>query len=259
MISGSFPARPKQTVRIALLSDIHANIEALDACVAHARAQGAETHALLGDFVGYGADASAVVDSVMRFADEGAIVIKGNHDAAMDRRGGYFNEQAQAALEWARETLSDAQKRFLANLPLVALRSPSYFVHASAAAPERWDYVDSPGTALRCAEAAGETYTFCGHVHDQMLYFETPGGRMSAFQPSPGTPIPVRGPRRWLAIVGSVGQPRDRNPAAAYSMFDDTRREITFFRVPYDYLGAAEKIRRAGLPAALAYRVESGI
>jgi diadenosine tetraphosphatase ApaH/serine/threonine PP2A family protein phosphatase len=246
-------------VRIALLSDIHANIEALDACIAHASTEGAAMHALLGDFVGYGADASAVVERVMRFAEEGAIVLKGNHDAAIDRRGGYFNEQAQAALEWARETLSEPQKRFLAGLPLVAKHAQSYFVHASAAAPERWDYVDSPGTALRCAEASGEAYTFCGHVHDQMLYFETPTGRMSAFQPSPGTPIPVRGPRRWLAIVGSVGQPRDRNPAAAYTMFDDVRREITFHRVSYDYLAAADKIRRAGLPAALAYRVESGI
>jgi diadenosine tetraphosphatase ApaH/serine/threonine PP2A family protein phosphatase len=246
-------------VRIALLSDIHANIEALDACVAHARAEGAEMHALLGDFVGYGADACAVVERVMRFAEDGAIVLKGNHDAAIDRRGGYFNEQALAALDWARETLSDPQKHFLSGLPLFAKRAPSYFVHASAASPERWDYVDSPGTALRCAEASGEAYTFCGHVHDQMLYFETPSGRMSAFQPSPGTPIPVRGPRRWLAIVGSVGQPRDRNPAAAYTMFDEVRREITFHRVAYDYLAAADKIRRAGLPAALAYRVEAGI
>lgn len=246
-------------MHIALLSDIHANIEALDACIAHARAAGADTYALLGDFVGYGADADAVVERVMCLAEAGATVLKGNHDAAIERRGGYFNDQAQAALEWARETLSDSQKRFLADLPLFARRAPSYFVHASAAAPERWDYVDSPATALRCAEASGEPYTFCGHVHDQTLYFETPSGRMSAFQPTPGTPIPMRGPRRWLAIVGSVGQPRDRNPAAAYAMFDDVRREITFHRVAYDHLAAAAKIRRAGLPAALAFRVESGI
>ena len=96
-------------------------------------------------------------------------------------------------------------------------------------------------------------------MHDQVLYFETIAGRMSEFRPVPGTPIPVRGPRRWLAVVGSVGQPRDRNPAAAYAIFDDARREITFFRVPYDHHGAADKIRRAGLPAALAYRVEAGI
>jgi diadenosine tetraphosphatase ApaH/serine/threonine PP2A family protein phosphatase len=246
-------------VRIALLSDIHANLEALHACLAHACSRNVDTYALLGDFVGYGADACAVVDLVMRTVADGGIAIKGNHDAAIERRSSYFNEQAQAALDWARHTLTDEQKRFLAALPLHVERSPSYFVHASAATPERWDYIDSPGAALRCAQAAGQTYTFCGHVHDQLLYFETIAGRMSEFRPVPGTPIPVRGPRRWLAVVGSVGQPRDRNPAAAYAIFDDTRRELTFFRVPYDHLGAADKIRRAGLPAALAYRVEAGI
>ena len=246
-------------MRVALLSDIHANIEAFDACLAHAHARGADRYALLGDFVGYGADAVAVVDAVMRRAEDGAIVLKGNHDEAIERRGGYFNEQAQAALDWARTTLAAGQKQFLAGLPLRVDDAPMCFVHASAAAPERWDYIDSPGAALRCAQAADAPYTFCGHLHDQVLYFETTQGKMSAFSPRPGTPIPVRNARRWVAIAGSVGQPRDRNPAAAYALFDATRREITFFRVAYDHHAAAGKIRRAGLPAGLAYRVETGV
>ena len=246
-------------VRIALLSDIHANLEALQSCLAHARERGADAHALLGDFVGYGADATAVVEIVIRLANEGSVVLKGNHDAAIDRMESYFNDDARSALEWARRTLPDEHKRFLAALPLAAVHAPVTYVHASAAAPERWDYVDSASAALRCARAAGTTYTFCGHVHDQQLYFETAKGRMSAFTPVPGTAVPIRGPRQWLAIVGSVGQPRDRNPAAAYALFDDARREITFFRVPYDHHAAAAKIRGAGLPEALAYRVEAGI
>lgn len=246
-------------MRVALLSDIHANLEALDACLAHARARGAERLALLGDFVGYGADAVAVVDAVMRCAGDGAIAIKGNHDEAIDRPRGYFNEQALAALDWARTTLTGDQKRFLADLPLRVDEPPICFVHASADTPQRWDYVDSPGSALRCVQAADAPYTFCGHLHDQILYFETTKGKMSAFVPTPGTPIPVRNARRWLAIVGSVGQPRDRNPAAAYALFDTAGPEITFYRVAYDHHSAAEKIRRAGLPAALAHRVEAGI
>ena len=87
-------------------------------------------------------------------------------------------------------------------------------------------------------------YTFCGHVHDQVLYFEGANGQMKEFRPVAGTPIPVRGHRRWVAIVGSVGQPRDRNPAAAYTLFDSERRQLTFFRVPYDASAAADKIRR---------------
>jgi diadenosine tetraphosphatase ApaH/serine/threonine PP2A family protein phosphatase len=247
-------------VRIALFSDIHANLEALEACLAHASTQRAERHALLGDFVGYGADAAPVIDIVMREARAGHVVVKGNHDAAIgSRAGGYFNEQAQAALDWARETLGDEHKRFLAELPLRSEHAPSLFVHASADTPERWTYIDSPGAALRCAQSSGWPYTFCGHVHDQVLYFETVGGRMSAFRPRPGTPIPMRDRRRWVAVVGSVGQPRDRNPSAAYALFDDVRRELTFFRVAYDHHAAAEKIRRAGLPASLAFRVETGI
>jgi diadenosine tetraphosphatase ApaH/serine/threonine PP2A family protein phosphatase len=246
-------------VRIALLSDIHANLEALQACLAHARSHEVGTHALLGDFVGYGADAGAVVDAVMQLVDAGAIALKGNHDAAMERIDSYFNADARASLELARDLLNDTPRRCLAGLPLTATRDTATFVHASAARPARWDYVDSPWAASRCAQAAGTTYTFCGHVHDQQLYFGVSGGRMSAFTPVPGVPVPMRGKRAWLAIVGSVGQPRDRNPAAAYAIFDDVRREITFFRVPYDHAASAAKIRAAGLPASLAYRVEAGI
>ncbi len=250
---------PVQAVRVALLSDIHANSEALSACLAHARARGADAHALLGDFVGYGADTVAVVDEVMRLSGAGAIVLQGNHDAAVETIDSYFNDDARAAIEWARATLSGDQKRFLAALPLTVARDASFYVHASAAQPERWSYVDSPSAAVRCGRASGLTYTFCGHVHDQQLYFATARGGMSLFRPIPGTPVPVRGPRQWVAVIGSVGQPRDRNPAAGYAIFDDAKHELTFFRVPYDHHAAAAKIRAVGLPEALAYRVEHGI
>ena len=246
-------------MRIALLSDIHANASALDACLRHAQDRGAERYAFLGDFVGYGADARAVVDVVEQYAADGAVVVQGNHDEAVEKSGGYFNDAAQAALEWARATLTDSQRRFLGALPLIVREHDVCYVHASAAAPERWDYIDSRTAAWHCAEAAGARFTFCGHVHDQRLFFETARGAMSEFRPSAGTPIPVPAHRRWVAIVGSVGQPRDRNPAAAYALFDRRRQEITFFRIVYDAASAAERIRRCGLPGSLAYRVELGI
>jgi diadenosine tetraphosphatase ApaH/serine/threonine PP2A family protein phosphatase len=245
-------------MRIALLSDIHANVQALDACLAHARERAVERCALRGGFVGYGADAAAVVDAAMAIAAAGGIAIRGNHDAAIDQAESYFNDDARAALDWARTTLDGRQKAFLSGLPLTERVGDILFVHASAASPERWRYIDSPSEAMRCVQAAGATYTFCGHVHDQRLYFETPRARMSAFTPVPGTAVPAHGPRRWLATVGSVGQPRDRNPAAAYAIFDAQRRQITFFRVPYDHHAAAARIRAAGLPESLAHRVESG-
>jgi len=246
-------------VRIALLSDIHANLEALEACLAHARVQGADHQAFLGDFVGYGADAVAVVDLVRDAAARGAVAVKGNHDDALERPAGYFNDQARAALDWARASLDAGQRAFLAALPLIVRDDESCFVHASADRPARWTYVDSAREAGRSVARASAPWTFCGHVHDQRLYFESATGRMSPFVPVSGTPIPVPAHRRWLAIVGTVGQPRDRRTAAAYAIFDRTRRELTFFRVPYDAHAAAEKIRRAGLPGALAHRVELGI
>jgi diadenosine tetraphosphatase ApaH/serine/threonine PP2A family protein phosphatase len=244
---------------IALLADVHSNLEALVACLALARLCGAERYAFLGDLVGYGADPEAVIDTVARYAAAGAIVVKGNHDAAVETRAGYMNDSSTEVIEWTRAVLNAERRLYLAQLPLCVRDGTMCFVHASAAAPERWEYIDSPAAAQKSVEAAQSPYTFSGHVHDQMLYFQAAGGKMSAFAPLQGSPIAAGGHRRWHALVGSVGQPRDRNPAAAYALFDEARAQITFHRVPYDHLAAARKIRSAGLPASIAYRVEMGI
>jgi diadenosine tetraphosphatase ApaH/serine/threonine PP2A family protein phosphatase len=246
-------------VILALLSDIHANLEALDACLRHAHEQGAGRYAFLGDFVGYGADPQAVVDKVARYAADGAIAVQGNHDAAVGSDVAYMNDSARAAVAWTRTVLSGDAKSFLAALPLCVREETICFVHSSATAPERWDYVDGTAAARRSLQAAGTTYTFSGHVHDQELYFSAPQDKVAAFRPLPGREVPVAGNRRWLALVGSVGQPRDRNPAAAYALFDVHRARLTFHRVAYDHTAAARKIRAAGLPASIAYRIEKGI
>lgn len=246
-------------MRIALLADIHSNLGALQACLGHARERGAERFAMLGDLVGYGADPGEVVDLARALASGGAIVVKGNHDEAVASDSSYLNDTALRAIEWTREVLTPAQKRFLEELPLEVREADCCFVHASAAAPAHWDYVDGPGEARRSVRAAGTPYTFCGHIHHQALFHEGASDRMVEFRPTPGTAIPVASHRRWLAIAGSVGQPRDGNPAAAYAIFDAERRTITFHRVGYDHVGAAQKIRDAGLPPALAYRMLRGI
>ncbi len=244
---------------IALLSDIHGNLEALNACLKDASEGGATRYAFLGDFVGYGADPQKVVDIVARHAAEGAVIVKGNHDEAVEKTPLYMNESVRAVIGWTREILTHDAKTFLAALPLCVRDGEMCFVHASAAAPERWDYVDSPAAAQRSIDAAQAAYTFSGHVHDQELYFQSGHGKTSLFRPVRGTPVPVGRHRRWLALVGSVGQPRDNNPAAAYAQFDPEHEKIVFRRVPYDHLAAARKIRDAGLPASIAYRVEKGI
>lgn len=236
---------------LALLADLHGNLEALHACLKHARDSGATKYAFLGDFVGYGADPAAVVEIVQDHVARGAIAVQGNHDAWVAQSGRAISPGAQDSILWTREALSRDAKAWLSSLPLCLREEAVCFVHASASTPERWDYIEDPAAAKQSADAAGVPWTFSGHVHRQMLFFETPAGKMSSFSPVPGSAVPVRRNRRWVAIVGSAGQPRERNPAAAYALFDPERETLTFQRVPYDHLKAAQKIRAAGLPDLL--------
>jgi len=247
-------------MRIALLADIHANLEALEACLAHARPKGAERFAFLGDLVGYGADPTAVLEIVAPRAAQGEIVVKGNHDEAIASQRFYSNDSVAAVIEWTRERLSAPHREFLEALPLLVRDGGACYVHASAAAPQRWEYIDSPREAARSMGAAGEAYTFSGHVHEQVLFSVGPGDKPLRFRPEPGVAIPVGAHRRWLVLPGSVGQPRDGNPASGYALVDFERGgTVTFHRVPYDHYRAAAKVRAAGLPELLAYRLERGV
>jgi diadenosine tetraphosphatase ApaH/serine/threonine PP2A family protein phosphatase len=241
---------------IAVLADVHSNLEALEACLAHAAERGAREIVLLGDLVGYGADPVAVVERAMALAAEGGVVVRGNHDDAVSGANGYLNAAAQAAIDWTRTQLSPMQAQFLATLPLCTRQGERCFVHATASRPERWEYVDGTTAASRCMEAARVAHTFCGHVHDQRLYFAQANGA-GQFRPTPGTRVPVPRHRQWVVIAGSVGQPRDGDPRAAYVLLDDADG-VTFHRVAYDNHAAADKITRAGLPAVLAHRVRRG-
>lgn len=239
-------------VLLALLSDLHANLEALEACLAHARGQGAKRYAFLGDLVGYGADPAAVVARVRQYAAEGAVVLKGNHDEAVSGSAQGMNEEARRGVAWTRTALDADARRWLASLPLTVREGLVCFVHASAKEPGGWEYVEDAATAERSVRASGATWTFSGHVHRQMLWFGT--DRMKGFRPRPGVILPVGRNRKWLATVGSVGQPRERNPAAGYALFDPRLETLTFHRVSYDHFAAARKIRAAGLPDLIPWR-----
>jgi predicted phosphodiesterase len=246
-------------MRLALLADVHANLEALVAVLAHARREGVEGLAFLGDLVGYGADPAAVLDRVREEAARGAVVVQGNHDAAVLDDGvvAGMNAAAREAIAWTRARLGGPERAFLASLPLTARRGDLTFVHASAERPESWIYVTDPLRAARCLAASATAFTFAGHVHEPVLYY-TAADRPLPFRPIAGVGIPISPRRRWLAIAGSVGQPRDGRPAASYAVFDDGRRTLTYHRVAYDWPTAAAKVRAAGLPERLATRLERG-
>jgi diadenosine tetraphosphatase ApaH/serine/threonine PP2A family protein phosphatase len=245
-------------MKLALLADIHSNLEGLTACLEHAREQGVDALAFLGDLVGYGADPAAVIELVQAEVARGAAVVRGNHDAAVAESGAdTMNKTAEAAVEWTRARLSEPHRAFLAGLPLKARLEDVLLVHASADRPADWTYVSDPLRAEQSMLAAEATWTFSGHVHEPALYFLA-GARAQHFKPTPGVAIPVPPRRRWLAIAGSAGQPRDRNTAAAYAIFDREKATLTFHRVPYQWARAAAKIREAGLPESLARRLERG-
>lgn len=247
----------------ALLSDIHANLHALEACLAHARSHGAQQWAVLGDLVGYGAHPAEVVALVADLQAHGAVVVRGNHDQPPPDAaptGGPTMAHATAAWTWAQ--LDTHATGFLAQLPLTAWAGEVLLTHASADHPERWTYVDNPHKASRCWQAAlhhGKAQgVLVGHVHHQHLYYPGAGQQMMVFNPTAGVPVPLRRNSGFVATVGSVGQPRDGDTRAMYAMYDQQTARLTFHRVPYDHLAAAAAVRKAGLQEVFAARLEAG-
>ena len=246
-------------MRTAILSDLHANREALEAVLEHVAAQGIDRFALLGDLVGYGADPAWVLDRVRTLVEAGAIAVQGNHDlAAVRGPGPHMHEDARRVIAWTQAQLDAAQRGFLAGLPLVHSEDDRCYVHANAWAPAQWEYITGPMEAGRSLRATPQRLSFVGHVHEAALYHGDRVGKVMAFAPTPNVDIPLLAPRRWLALPGSVGQPRDGNPAASCAVYDSAAGTLRFLRVAYDVETAAAKVRAAGMPEALARRLESG-
>jgi diadenosine tetraphosphatase ApaH/serine/threonine PP2A family protein phosphatase len=248
-------------MKCALLSDIHANAQALKACVSHALAQGAQRFVILGDLVGYGANPGEVVEQIIQLAAQGAVVIRGNHDAmAVHPQPSDLTLGASTAL-WTHQQLSASQREFLAALPLKVQEHKTLFVHASAEWPEQWRYIDRPELAQACLDTAAEDQAdrvFVGHVHHQSVYYRGSGQQLMSFKPTPGASMPMPSHRQWVVTVGSVGQPRDGDTRAMYALLDDAAQRLTFQRVSYPYAAAAAAIRQAGLPEYFAQRLETG-
>ena len=244
---------------IALFTDIHGNREAFEACLADVGRRRIDRFIFLGDHVGYGADPGFVIDTVKDFVARGAIALVGNHDSAALGTPERMNDEAMLAIEWTRRQLDPSQFAFLRALPLTAQEGDHLYVHASAAAPAQWEYVFDERAAARSLHATDADRTFCGHTHVPALFHLTATGHVAAFDPLDDVAMPLTWHRRWVAVIGAVGQPRDGNPAACYALFDDVTRELTYVRVPYDIAAAQRKIRDAGLPPFLSARLARGM
>lgn len=245
-------------MRIAILTDIHANREAFEAVLADLAQRQIDRLVFLGDLVGYGPDPGWCIDEIADLHAKGAICVRGNHDRAVGVPDGALNAHARRVIDWTVDRLSVPQKMFLAELPLVAEVEDMLFVHASADDPPAWTYVTDEERAGAALASCAARLVLCGHVHKAGLYSRDMAGRTSAHRFATGLPVPLLRSRRWLAVMGSVGQPRDGTGLASYGVLDGTTNELTFRRVGYDSATTARKMRGAGLPETLAARLVLG-
>jgi diadenosine tetraphosphatase ApaH/serine/threonine PP2A family protein phosphatase len=246
-------------VRIALLADIHANVEALDVCLDAARNARVDRYVFLGDLVGYGPDPVAVIDRVAILREAGAVVIQGNHDeAAAVTTPSAMSIHARRALDWTRQQLSTTHAAFLGGLPIIDEDGDRLYVHASAAAPGEWRYLHDNADAIASLAACRSRVTFCGHTHVPALFHAQGGRAPSHFRPQANTPVALSKLRRYIVVLGAVGQPRDRDPRACWGLYDTRDDTITLRREPYDVETTTAKIMAADLPEWLATRLIDG-
>lgn len=242
-------------MRWALLADVHSNLEALEAVLAHIEIKGGARIAVAGDLVGYGPDPSAVID---RLRQRGAACVAGNHEGMIVGRLGFdrcIHRGIRAAL-WTREVLNELELRWLAALPVSRPLPPDLVLcHGDLDDVERYltsqERADEALFRLRRRYPAASLLV-CGHTHRPVLYAE--GGVFAS--PPIGVPLRIPSARRCLLNPGSVGQSRDEKLVARYAFLDVARGEVTFHEVPYEHKKTAEKMRRAGLDPYLARRRE---
>lgn len=241
-------------MKLAIISDIHGNLEALQAVLDFLKGEGIDDVVCLGDLVGYGANPNECIDLVRKTTDQ---IIAGNHDwgAVGLTDTSFFNQVARAAIEWTAEILTEASKTFLARLPLTITKGDLLFVHGTPSSPEQWDYLFRSADALR--EFQGFTQQACciGHSHTPLMFARNQKGMVFQVNYSEQR---IEDERRYIINVGSVGQPRDLDPAAAVGIYDMSRKIFFLQRIPYNIIAAQEKILKAGLPAMLAERIGIG-
>ncbi len=261
------PWSASENVRLLILSDIHSNLEALEACLGGV--EGWDQLVNLGDTVGYGADPNAVIGRVRAY---GGLRVRGNHDrAALDaKESESFNPIAAQAVAWTRRQLTPENRVWLGAVPAGPIVEPALagvqFVHGSPVGED--EYIASEFSARAAFAGTRAQLIFFGHTHVQGA-MEYTGNRIQVIHPSYAgkrgkaercdIPLePLEGEARYLINPGSVGQPRDGDWRAAFAIYDSARHQVSFWRVPYDIDLAQQKIIGAGLPYRLASRLREG-
>jgi len=242
-------------MKVAIVSDIHGNRHAFEAVLEAVAASDAAELWCLGDLVGYGADPDACVELAREHA---AVCLAGNHDLAAvgELPMADFSRGASLSLQWTRDVIGPASREFLAGLRPEAHEGPVGLYHASPRDPV-WEYVLSTLLAELCIDHQRERVALIGHSHVALSFERAPGELASGGPRRDGAQLDI-GAGEWLLNPGSVGQPRDGDPRAAWLLLDLEEWAATYKRTPYDIAGAAAAIRAARLPDSLAERLEYG-
>jgi diadenosine tetraphosphatase ApaH/serine/threonine PP2A family protein phosphatase len=246
-------------MRYLVLTDIHANLEALDACVADATRRGFDRTLVLGDLVGYGADPDAVIERVQ--ALEPAAIVRGNHDkvaSGLELAEG-FNSVAKSAARWTLDTLEPAHRDWLADLPIGPTIVDDLIQICHGSPFDEDAYIFDEIDAVRALKVSLRPLCLFGHTHYPVI-FELSADAFDSLGPSadPEVRVPLRDGSKYLVNPGSVGQPRDGDPRAAYAIVDTTLKHLDLFRLPYAIDAAQAKVVKAGLPDVLAQRLAVG-
>lgn len=240
---------------LAVFSDVHANLEALQAVLADMDAQAISRRVCLGDIVGYAASPAQCLELIRSL---GCPVVQGNHDeaAGTDMALDGMNDVAQSGIEFARQKLTAKQRTYLAGLPLTASSESCQFVHASLNAPSEWRYVMRASEAQEHFKIQTEPLSFCGHTHVPTVWHLSNTGNIKSWRGHGRIELPAGG--KTLINVGSVGQPRDLCSTACYAICDTQARWVEFRRIPYDIQKTKRKIVRSKLPRYAAQRLSLG-
>jgi predicted phosphodiesterase len=243
-------------MKIALISDIHANIEALEAVLADIETQKVEEVLCLGDIVGYGANPNECIDLVRKTC---SLVLLGNHDAAAVGllSTQHFNIHAKIAIEWTSDNLKKTGHDYLATLPLKENKFSHTFVHATPYEPNMWYYITSLEEAAFNFQFFETSFCFVGHTHIPIIIVLEQEKEVYV-HPGESLEYGALANVRFLINVGSVGQPRDRNSKSCYGIIDTESKTFAYRRIAYDVQKAQAKMRKIKMPEFLISRLEEG-
>jgi len=239
-------------LRIVILGDIHGNLEALEAVLRDAEKERPDRFICAGDIVGYGADPGPCVDTIIKL---GCDAVAGNHEYAVLGKTNieYFTHEAIRSVKWTQQHLTDAQLEYLDSLPLVLEEEDFTLTHGTLHSPELFEYIQTLYDAHLSFKELRNRICFLGHSHVPVSFFDT---EPVSYTLNPRVELNEK--ERALVNVGSVGQPRDQDPRAAYAIYDTDEGIVRIKRVEYDIDTAAEKIVFSGLPEFNARRLYDG-